>query len=263
LSGERSRVRDRISKRQFLAIALGTFAGLGLVWFAVTASGLVAPLFLPSPGAVIATLVDKGRNGQLWLDIRLSVYRITVGYLIASSMALVIGPLMGMSARIRAALEPLFDFIRYMPVVAFVPLTILWIGTDDSQKFLIIWLGTFFQQALMITDAVHQVPQSMIHLGETLGMRRRQIGLRIVFPAAWPRIFDTLRITLGWAWTWLVVAELVAASGGMGYRIMVAKRYFSTDTIIAYLLVLGLLGLLFDQVMRAIGRVLFRYERVR
>ena len=259
----RSRVRARVSKRQYLAIALGTFAGLTLIWLAVAVSGKVPKLFLPSPGDVVGTLVDKARNGELWSDIALSVYRITVGYLLATAMALVLGPLMGMSARIRAALEPLFDFIRYMPVVAFVPLTILWVGTDDSQKFLIIWMGTFFQQVLMVTDAVHQVPQSMIHLGETLGMGRTRIGLRIVFPAAWPRIFDTLRITLGWAWTWLVVAELVAASGGMGYRITVAQRYLATETIIGYVIVLGVLGLTFDQIMRGIGRMLFRYQRVR
>ncbi|MDR0489342.1 MAG: ABC transporter permease [Propionibacteriaceae bacterium] len=263
MSNRGSRVRAKISRRQYLVITLGTFTVLGLVWFAVTAAGLVPSLFLPSPGDVIGSLVVRAKNGELWSDIGLSVYRITIGYLLATVMALAIGPFMGMSARIRAGLEPLFDFVRYMPVVAFVPLSILWVGTGDSQKFAIIWMGTFFQQVLMITDAVHQVPQSMIHLGETLGMKRHQILARIVFPAAWPRIFDTLRITLGWAWTWLVVAELVAASGGMGYRITVAQRYFATDTIIGYLVVLGLLGLIFDQIMRAIGRMLFRYEKVR
>ena len=259
----RARVRARISKRQALAITLGTFGGITLVWFLVTASGLVPRIFLPSPADVVGSLGTKARNGELWSDIGLSVYRITVGYLIASAMALVLGPLMGASARIGAALEPLFDFIRYMPVVAFVPLTILWIGTDDSQKFLIIWMGTFFQQVLMVTDAVRHVPQSMVHLGETLGMNRTAILVRIVFPSAWPRIYDILRITLGWAWTWLIVAELVAAAGGMGYRIRVAQRFFATETIIGYVIVLGILGLMFDQVMRATGRALFRYEKAR
>jgi NitT/TauT family transport system permease protein len=244
-----------------LAVALGTFAALVAIWLVVTGVGWVPPLFLPSPGAVVRSLAEKAANGELWGDIGLSCYRITVGYLLATAMSLLLGPLMGVSARIEAAMEPLFDFIRYMPVVAFVPLTILWVGTGDSQKFLIIWLGTFFQQVLMVADAVRQVPQPLVHLGETLGMGRLAILTRIVFPAAWPRIYDTLRITLGWAWTWLVVAELVAASGGMGYRITVAQRYFATDTIIGYVVVLGLLGLGFDQALRALGRVLFRYQR--
>ncbi|MCL1838418.1 MAG: ABC transporter permease [Propionibacteriaceae bacterium] len=256
-------MRTQISKRQYLGIALGTFTVLGLVWLVATTSGMIKPLFLPSPLAVLTGLFEKARSGDLWSDIGVSVYRITIGYLLATVMALVLGPLMGMSARFQAAVEPLFDFIRYMPVVAFVPLTILWVGIGDQQKFLIIWMGTFFQQVLMVADAVNQVPQSMIHLGETLGMNRAKIGLRIVFPAAWPRIFDTLRITLGWAWTWLVVAELVAAAGGMGYRITVAQRYFATETIIGYVLVLGLLGLTLDQLVRALRRVLFRYERTR
>jgi NitT/TauT family transport system permease protein len=256
-----ARVRRPISRRQYIAITGGTFVALVVIWWAVTAGGQVSKLFLPSPGSVIERLAEQASNGQLIDDIGLSVYRIMLGYLIATIMALIIGPLMGMSQRIEAAIEPLMDFIRYMPVVAFVPLTILWVGTGDSQKFLIIWMGTFFQQVLMVADAVRQVPQPMIHLGETLGLGRTAILTRIVFPAAWPRIWDALRVTLGWAWTWLVVAELVAARGGMGYRITVAQRYFATDTIIGYVVVLGLLGLLFDQVMRAVGRVIFRYQR--
>jgi NitT/TauT family transport system permease protein len=184
------RVKTRVSRRQYLGIALGTFAGLVVVWGVATGAGLIPALFLPSPGAVAAALVDKARSGELWGDIGLSCYRITMGYLLATAMALVAGPAMGASARIEAALEPLFDFIRYMPVVAFVPLTILWVGTGDSQKFLIIWLGTFFQQVLMVADAVRQVPQPLVHLGETLGMGRGAIMARIIIPAAWPRIFD-------------------------------------------------------------------------
>ena len=234
-----------------------------MVWWVVTAFGWVDKLFLPPLSDVVTRLGTLAADGTLWSDIGVSVYRITIAYLIASVMALIIGPVMGMSARIEAALEPLFDFIRYMPVVAFVTLSVIWVGTGDAAKFLLIWLGTFFQQALMMADAVRQVPQPLIHLGETLGMKRTQILVRIVFPSAWPRIYDALRITLGWAWTWLVVAELVAATAGLGYRLTVAKRYFATDTIFGYLLVLGLLGLVFDQGMRLLGRVLFRYQKVR
>ncbi|MDR1212740.1 MAG: ABC transporter permease [Propionibacteriaceae bacterium] len=259
----RARVRQSITRRSYLAITLGTFVVLVALWAAVTHGGLVSKLFLPSPGAVLERLAEQARSGQLFDDVSLSVYRITLGYVIATAMSLLLGPLMGMSKRVEAMFEPLFDFIRYMPVVAFVPLTIIWVGIDDPQKFLIIWMGTFFQQVLMVADAVRQVPQSMIHLGETLGMGRTAILTRIAFPAAWPRIWDALRVTLGWAWTWLVVAELVAARGGMGYRITVAQRYFATDTIIGYVIVLGLLGLIFDQVMRAIGRAMFRYQRSR
>ncbi|WP_353987663.1 ABC transporter permease [Ruicaihuangia caeni] len=257
----RRRVGERLSARRYAATAVATFVVLIAVWWAATAFGLVDPLFLPGPDAVVAKLIAQAQNGQLWSDIAVSVYRIFVGFLLATVMALPLGVLMGANAHAEAALEPLIDFVRYMPVVAFVPLTILWVGTDDAQKFLIIWIGTFFQQVLLIADAVRQVPVSFVQLGETLGMGRAGILMRIVFPSALPRIWDAMRICLGWAWTWLVVAELVAATSGMGYRIMTAQRFFATDTIIGYVLVLGLLGLVFDQVMRAAGRRMFRHQR--
>src|SRR5690606_32896728 len=139
--------------------------------------------------------------------------------------------------------EPLVDFVRYMPVVAFVPLSILWVGTEDTQKFLIIWIGTFFQQVLLIMDATRRVQPDLVNLGRTLGMGDRKILARIVLPSAAPGVWDALRISLGWAWTWLVLAELVAATSGLGYRITLAQRYFDTDTILAYVIVLGVLGL--------------------
>ena len=152
------------------------------------------------------------------------------------------------------------DFIRYMPVVAFVPLSILWAGTGDTQKFLIIFIGTFFQQLLMIMDNVKRVGIDFIGLGRTLGLSDRKILTRIVVPSALPGIWDTLRISLGWAWTWLVLAELVAATSGLGYRITVSQRYFQTNTIIGYILLLGVLGLITDQVMKALEKVLFRQD---
>lgn len=252
-----------IPRSAYLGIAAGSFAALFLIWTAITAAGLVQPLFLPTPAKVFDRLITQAENGQLWADTSVSVYRIMVGFLLASVMAIPIGILMGTSARVEAAIQPVVDFIRYMPVVAFVPLTILWVGIADPQKFLIIWMGTFFQQVLMVSDAVRQTPRSLIELGETLGLSNGRILTRIVLPSSAPRLWDMLRITLGWAWTWLVVAELVAATTGLGYRITLAQRYLSTDIIIAYVLVLGVLGLVSDQIMRALGRVLFRYERIR
>jgi NitT/TauT family transport system permease protein len=150
-----------------------------------------------------------------------------------------------------------------MPVVAFVPLTILWTGTGDAQKFLIIFIGTFFQQVLLVMDNVKSVPSDFVNVGRTLEMSEPKILARIILPSAMPGIWDSLRISLGWAWTWLVVAELVAATSGLGYRITTAQRFFQTDTIFAYLIVLGILGLATDQAMKAAGRRLFRYLTIR
>ncbi|WP_140757795.1 ABC transporter permease [Mesorhizobium sp. B2-1-8] len=249
-----------IARSRFLAIAVAVFVGLGLAWWAATGLGWVKPIFLPSPGSVATQIAKLAADGTLWLDLRASMYRISIGFLLASALSIPIGVLIGSFRSWEAAIEPLVDFIRYMPVVAFVPLSILWAGTGDTQKFLIIFIGTFFQQVLMVMDNVKRVPTDFIGLGRTLGLPDRKILTRIVVPSALPGIWDTLRISLGWAWTWLVLAELVAATSGLGYRITVSQRYFQTNTIIGYILLLGVLGLITDQVMKALEKVLFRQE---
>lgn len=251
------------SRSQFLSIAIGVFALLIFVWWLATSMGTIKPIFLPGIERVWQRMVALAADGTLQSDIESSLYRIIIAFTISSVMAIVIGVLAGCYGLAKAIVEPLVDFVRYMPVVAFVPLTILWTGTDDFQKFLVIWIGTFFQQVLMMIDAVKRVPPDFIGLGRTLGMSDRKILLRIVIPSALPAIWDALRISIGWAWTWLVLAELVASTSGLGYRIVVSQRYFQTDTIIGYILLLGLLGLITDQIMRALERVLFRYNRRR
>lgn len=239
------------------------FIVLLFAWWLVTRLGLTNPMFLPSPSDVVNRLVLQHENGELWSDLAVSAYRIGMAFLIATVMAVPLGILMGTSRYFEAATQPFIDFVRYMPVVAFVPLSILWVGTGEEQKFLIIWMGTFFQQVLMVADAVRQTPRSLIDVGETLGLNNAQILVRIVLRSSAPQLWNTLRVTLGWAWTWLVVAELVAATSGLGFRIVLAQRYLQTDTIFGYVIVLGLLGLASDQLMRAVGRIIFRHERIR
>jgi NitT/TauT family transport system permease protein len=253
----------RIAATQFLGVAALVFAALAAVWYGSTAADLVRPLFLPSPGQVISRLAELWRTGQLTADVSISIYRITLGFLISTVLALPVGVLIGCYRVWEAAIEPFVDFIRYMPVVAFVPLTILWTGTGDAQKFLIIFIGTFFQQVLLVMDNVKSVPREFINLGRTLQMPEWRILQRIVLPSSMPAIWDSMRISLGWAWTWLVVAELVAATSGLGYRITTAQRFFQTDLIFGYLLILGILGLMTDQIMKYAGRRLFRYLEVR
>lgn len=252
-----------IAQRHFLLIGGAVFVLLALLWWLAGASGAVPKIFLPAPGDVWARMLKLAADGTLWADLKVSVYRIAVAFVVSSAMSIVIGVFAGCYGFWKAATEPLVDFVRYMPVVAFVPLTILWAGTSDFQKFLIIWIGTFFQQVLMVMDAIKRVPADFVGLGRTLGMPDRRILLKIVLPSALPGIWDALRISLGWAWTWLVLAELVAATSGLGYRITVSQRFFQTDTIIGYILLLGFLGLVTDQAMRAGEKVLFRYNRRR
>jgi NitT/TauT family transport system permease protein len=260
---EMLRIGGSIRPLPFIALSAAMFAALLATWWVLSSTHAVKPLFLPSPSAVWHTLKAQIDSGQLWDDTHVSVVRILIGFALATVMAVPVGLLVGVYRFWEALIEPLVDFVRYMPVVAFVPLTILWVGTGDSQKWLIIWIGTFFQQVLLIMDNTKRVPLDFVDIGRTLGLKDRAIIGRIVLPAAAPGIWDSMRISLGWAWTWLVLAELVAATTGLGYRITNAQRYFETDLIIGYILVLGVFGLATDQVMKLSGRRLFRYAEER
>jgi NitT/TauT family transport system permease protein len=178
-------------------------------------------------------------------------------------MAVPLGVLAGTSRRWEAAVVPFSEFVRYMPVTGFVSLSIVWFGVDERQKWFIIWMGTFFQQVLMMMDDTKRVPSELVDVGRTLGMGRPDILRSIVLRSAAPRMWDSTRLALGWAWTWVVLAELVNANSGLGHGIELGRRFFQSDKIIAYLLVLGVIGLLTDQIMRAVGRRLFRHEQVR
>lgn len=234
------------------------FIGLFLlVWIAVTAAGWVAPLFLPAPSAVLAELGSQVGAGTLWTDLWASVYRISVGWVISTLLALPIGILMGNFPFFEGLLEPFVDLVRYMPAVAFVPLTILWLGVGDTQKFAILFIGIFFQEVLLIMDNVKNVPRDLIQVSYTFGLSKWEVLRSVILPAALPGIWDTFRITLGWAWTYLVVAELVAANVGLGYRIMRAQRFLETDQIILGILVIGVLGLATDMLFKWSYRRLF------
>ncbi len=246
-----------ISARLYVATAAVAFVVVLVLW--IVGSSAVGPTFLPGPAQVWDRLGRLASDGTLWADMGASIWRIAVGFLVATVLAIPIGILIGTYRLAEAAIEPLMDFVRYMPVVGFVPLTIIWIGLDDPQKFSIVFIGTFFQEVLLVMDDVKRVPRELVDIGYTLGLGDLAVLRRIVLPSAAPAIWDTLRISLGWAWTWIVLAELVAATTGLGYRINAAQRFFNTDTIIGYLLVLGVLGLITDQTMKFAGRAVFRW----
>ncbi|MDO9398654.1 MAG: ABC transporter permease, partial [Herbiconiux sp.] len=235
------------------------FVVIGAVWFAVTASGLVKPIFLPNPVDVVLRLVEQAQNGQLWSDIGISVLRIMSAFLVAAVVAVPLGLLMGRIRFFEALLVPITEFIRYMPVVAFTPLTVVWFGVDEVQKLVLIFLGTFFALLLMVMDDVQRVPREYVESSRTFGMPEHRILARVVLRAAMPSIWDSFRLALGWCWSWLVLGELVAATSGLGYRITLGQRYLDTSLIIGYILVLGLLGLITDQVLRLSKRALFGY----
>lgn len=254
------RLRQDIPDRLFFVAGFVIPAVLLLIWWLVTSLGLVRPLFLPAPLSVIAEGWRQLVEGILFEDASVSIYRIVVGWAVATVVAVPVGILMGNYRLVEGLFEPLISTARYMPVVALIPLSILWAGIGDGQKILILFLGTFFQQTLMIMDNVKNIDINLIRAGQTLGFTNNEILRRIILPAALPGIWDTFRITIGWTWTYLVVAELVAANSGLGRRIMDAQRYLATDTILFGTLFIGLLGLLTDYLFKRAGKSLFNWS---
>jgi len=257
------RMREDIPRTAYVTVAITSLLLLLILWSIVSYGRLVNPLFLPTPGDVLGAAGREVQDGTLWTDAGASIYRIGIGFLASTLLAVPIGVIMGTYKIGEGFFEPPIDLIRYMPAVAFVPLSIIWAGTGDFQKFMILFIGVFFQEVLLIMDNVKAVPRMLINVGYTFGLTQREVLLRIVLPAALPGIVDTLRITMGWAWTYLVVAELVAAETGLGFRIMQAERYLDTPTIILGILVIGLLGLTIDFAFKFLSARLFPYMKGR
>ena len=215
-------------------------------WMATSATGVVRTDFLPSPAMVIAKFAETLADGTLLKHTLVSLNVIIWGFVLSSLVAIPLGILMGSFRIVAAAVEPVVNFMRYLPVTSMIPLLILWIGIGVSQKISVIFLGTFFQQIVMFADVSRQVPEDLYNVSFTLGASRGQVVRRVMLPATLPGVFDTLRVTMGWAWTYLVVAELVAADAGLGYMSLQAMRGFDSAAIFVAILVIGFLGLCTD-----------------
>lgn len=254
-------IRGQMNGRTTAVLAAVGLVAPFLAWWLYTLMGLADPLFMPSPGAVAERAWRWWTDEGLLADMGISIYRVMVGFLLSALIALPLGLYLGTYRPVQATLEPLIDFIRYMPAVAFIPLVMLWVGIGEGSKILIIFIGTFFQMTLMAAEDVRRVPMAQIEAAQTMGANRSEIIRLVVLPSARPALLDTLRITCGWAWTYLVVAELVASNSGLGYAILRAQRFMHTDKIFAGILLIGLIGLLTDQAFRWIGRRAFHWQK--
>lgn len=254
------RIRKSIDKRLYSAIAISSFAILITAWYIASATGLVSNVFLPDPIKVANTIIEQFVTGSIWYDMYISCYRIFMGFIFAAIVGIVIGIAAGCFAGCEAFTQPLIEFLRYLPVPAFVPLIMVWVGIGEEAKIAVIFLGTLFQLIPMVADDIRSVPEDYINAAYTLGAGRRTVLLKILIPAMLPRLMDTLRMMMGWAWTYLVVAELVAANSGLGYSILKAQRYLKTPTIFSGIIIIGLLGLIIDRTFGFISKKLFSWS---
>ncbi|XHR81158.1 MAG: ABC transporter permease [Gloeotrichia echinulata GP01] len=234
----------------FLSISLPL-----VTWWIISNSNLISPLLLPTPIQVGNAFQRLWVSGDLQTDITFSLFRVLTGFLLVAIISIPLGTLMGAFASIRALLEPIIGIIRYMPAPAFIPLLILYFGLDETPKIMLIFIGTLFFNTLMVMDAVKFVPQELIETTYTLGGRRLQVLLQVIFPFIIPNIIDACRVNMAASWNLVIVAELVAATEGLGRRISVAQRFLKTDEIFVGLIVIGLIGLAIDLLFRLLLRL--------
>jgi NitT/TauT family transport system permease protein len=221
--------------------------------------GWINTTFLPAPSTTIETLWSMVLNKNLLMHAGISTLRVWLAFILSAVMAVPIGIAMSSFRGVGAALEPIVDFIRYLPVPALVPLSIIWFGVGEETKIFLLWLGTFFQLVLLVADDMRRVPQEYVEIAYTVGARPRQMLWNVALPAMLPSLVNNFRITLGWCWTYLIIAEIVAADKGLGFVIWAARRYMNTSEVMAGVVAIGLIGLLTDQLLRLLHKRLFRY----
>ncbi len=225
------------------------------------------PVFLPAPHEVGRALVTAfttppERTGDLWLHQSLwqSCQVIAWGFFCAALLGVPLGILCGTFALFSRLFEPFIDFIRYMPAPVFGALAVAILGLGQEPKIAIIFVGTFFQMVLVVANTTRSVDAGLLQAAQTLGANNRQLLLHVVIPAALPALYRDMRILIGWAWTYLVVAELIGEKSGISAFLYQQQRYMHFDNVYAGIGVIGLVGLATDQSLAVIGRSLFPWE---
>mgnify|MGYP001561330702 CR=1 FL=1 len=251
------RLNQQISRGRYLLLASLGIACLLVLWAVVSYSGLIKPLFLPTPTAVFEAVVKLFRELGFAGDILISVWRILLGFLLSIVVSIPLGIYLGMNKRGEALFDPIISFIRYIPPSAFVPLFILWFGIGELQKVLLIFAGVAPYLTLLIFDVVANTKKEYGEAAYTLGASHNDIVFRVVVPQSLPGIWDAMRIMIGAAWTFVVLAEIIAATSGLGYLIITAQRFLQTANVIAAIFIIGLLGLLTDVLFKLAYRKFF------
>lgn len=241
-----------------VAVAASFLSALALWWW-ISHRPDANPVFIPTPERVWHTGWDLLRDPNLGADLRMSFLRVTYGFLLSVVIALPLGLLIGAFKVGEAFVQPITEFIRYVPVPALIPVLMIVCGIGELSKVMLIFIGTFFQLLLMVADETRRVPYDLLQVSYTLGARRSEVLGQVLLRGAMPGIFDAMRLCHGWAWSYVIVAELVAANEGLGYRVLKFSRFLQTPKIWFYLVVLGCIGLSLDMVFRFVGRRLFHW----
>ena len=255
-------LRKALPRRLRLPFALAMPALVVIVWCALTlgAHPIVSELFLPSPIAVLQATLQMIFEHTLFEAIQASTLRILISFVAAALVALPLGIFMGAFEPINRLMEPVMAPLRYMPISAFIPLLILWLGIGESQKIAFLFLGVFVYLLPVVVTAIRAVPEELVQTALTLGASRFQVIRTVLIPAALPDIFDSFRVMNAISWTYVILAEFVNARQGIGYMIQLAGSHLKTAQVFSGILIIGLIGLITDAIIRGLNRMLFSWR---
>ncbi|WP_246479475.1 ABC transporter permease subunit [Kaustia mangrovi] len=245
-------------------ISVVTSVSLIALWWLATHLGWVQPLFLPSPEAIIGKFfrylnADFG-GATLWEHAGWSLFRVFSAFALACLTAIPIGLGMGINRVIRGVFDPPIEFYRPIPPLGYLPLTIIWLGIDDVQKIVLIFLAMFAPMALSARAGVRSVSIEMIHAAYSMGATRGQVIRHVISNGALPEILTGMRIGIGFGWTTLVAAEMVAAEAGLGHMVLNAAEFLNTDVVIMGIVLIGIIAYAFDLFMRWLERRLVPWK---
>ncbi|CAN7467818.1 ABC transporter permease [Cupriavidus necator] len=232
------------------------------IWAVVTLGGFVPRTFLADPMTMAREGVLLFTEYNFIGDIGMTVWRVVGGFVLAAVLAVPLGIFMGAYKAAEAFFEPFVSFCRYLPASAFIPLLILWAGIGETQKLLVIFIGSFFQIVLMVAVAVGGARKDLVEAAYTLGSNSAGIVRRVLIPGAAPEIAEILRLVLGWAWTYVIVAELIGSSSGIGHMITDSQALLNTGQIIFGIIVIGCIGLVSDLVFKRANQRLFPWSSI-
>ncbi|MES2847193.1 MAG: ABC transporter permease subunit [Pseudomonadota bacterium] len=228
------------------------------VWWLVTYMGWVKPLFVPSPGAILTKFADVWQNGftntPFLEHVLVSTLRVFGAFALACAVGIPLGLAMGMSPFMRGIFDPPIEFYRPIPPLAYLPLMIIWFGIGETAKVLLIFLSVFAPVALGARSGVKSAAIEQIHAAYSFGATRWQVLRHVILPSALPEILTAMRIGIGFGWTTLVAAEMVAATEGLGYMVLSASQFLQTSTVMMGIIVIAVIAYAFDLLMRFIER---------
>jgi len=252
-------LRKSVSRPLGIALGVSIWALFFGGWHLLVVSGSVNPLLVPSPLQVVNTLYELIIEGRFLTDIGISVTRVVVSFTAVCLLAVPLGILMGSFHVAESFFNPFVSAWRYLPAPSFIPILLMWLGTGEGPKLALLFIGVVFFMITLVMDYTRQVRSELIETALTLGTRQWQVLCTVIVPAVMPNVLVAMRQMLAVSWTYLVIAEIVASTTGIGAMMMNARRFLHTDKIMAGIVVIGILGLLFDMAFRKAHRLLFPY----